>query len=236
MAIDAKTVYDRYWAARDRARSEPRSRERAGIAIGLLRDAGISRGRLVDLGCGPGWTLDAFRAAGFDARGVDGSSVAVEEARARGLDALLLDLEDADQGSLRCATGDGFDAVLLLEVLEHLADPLAVLRKARGLLAPGGLMVVSLPNEIALPARLSILAGRLPFGGHDDPHVRHFDRRRARRLFADAGLRILASEPVSIVPPRMRVLRSLLGPATRLAPGCFALAIVHLVREEEHAS
>jgi 2-polyprenyl-3-methyl-5-hydroxy-6-metoxy-1,4-benzoquinol methylase len=233
MATDAGcgVLHDRYWAERDRARTEPRSRERAAAAIGLLGEAGISRGRLLDLGCGPGWALDAFRAAGFDARGVDASGAAVEEARARGLDAVCLDVAAADADSLRRAAGGGFDAAVLLEVLEHFADPLAVLGKARALLAPGAPLVISLPNEIALPARLALLLGRLPFGGHDDPHVRHFDRWRARRLLAEAGLRVVAERPISIVPPRMRALGALLRPAVRILPGCLAIATVYLARE-----
>jgi 2-polyprenyl-3-methyl-5-hydroxy-6-metoxy-1,4-benzoquinol methylase len=235
MAIDARAFYDGYWGSRDLARSEARSRERASIALRLLAGAGLARGRLLDLGCGPGWALEAFRAAGFCVRGADVSSAAVEEARARGLDVLPLDLERSDGESLRREAGEGFDAVTLLEVLEHLSDPLGALRRARSLLSPGGLMVVSLPNEIALPARLAVLAGRLPFGGHDDPHVRHFDRRRARRLLVEAGLRILAERPVSIVPPGRRTLRAILAPAARILPGPLSLATVYLARPEDHA-
>jgi hypothetical protein len=108
-------------------------------------------------------------------------------------------------------------------------DPLGVLAWLRGALRPGALLVVSLPNEVHLLARGSLLAGRLPFGGHADPHLRHFDRRRARELFAAAGFAVLAERPVSVAPPRLALARRLLAPATRLIPGAFAIASVYLL-------
>ena len=229
MAHDPGSFYDRYWSQRDRPATEARSRERARLSVELLRGAGIERGRLLDVGCGPGWAMEVFASAGYEAAGVDVSDAAVEEARRRGLDARALDVDGTGADLLASSLGGPYDAVTLLEVLEHLLDPAEVLDKIQRLLRPGGALVASLPNEIHLARRFSCLLGRLPFGGHRDPHVRHFDRRRARLLFDEAGLQVRAELPVSIVPPRRRMLRALLYPAVRAFPGAFALATVYLL-------
>jgi len=228
MAVDAARYYDQYWAERDGRRTEARSRERARAAVELFRGEGVASGRLLDAGCGPGYSLDEFRAAGFDAIGVDASASAVESARARGHDARTVDLE---AGSSLAAAGLAapFAGIAALEVLEHLVDPLRVLTTLAPLLAPAGRLVVSLPNEVALPARLRVLAGRLPFGGHDDPHIRHFDRRSARRLIAASGLRLLGQRSVNVLPPRWGALRAATLPLVNLWPGAFAIATLYLL-------
>ena len=239
MAHDAQTYYDRYWPEKDIPRTEARSQERARIAVGLLRGrgAGAPEGErnsdtLLDLGCGPGLSLEVFRAADYEVAGADASAVAVDEVRELGFRAALLDLENVAPD----AFGEFFHGppgnVVALEVLEHLIDPLGLLVRLRGYLPATTPVVVSLPNEIHLLARLRVLFGVLPFGGHADPHVRHFDRTRAKALFAAAGYRVTASRAVHILPPGRRLLRTLTQPALWLAPGCFSLATVYLLEAE----
>jgi len=231
VSFEPACVYDRYWASRDRPRAEARSRERGALAARLLIEAGAAGRRVLDAGCGPGWTLEELARAGFQATGADVSPAAVDEARSRGLEARVADLS-GHPDDLGRAVGGSYDAVLLLEVLEHLLDPLAALGAAFKLLAPGGLLAVSLPNEVSLASRLRVLAGRLPFGGHDDPHVRHFDRRLARRLFAAAGAKVLAERPVSIFPPSWKLIRTAAAPLLSVAPGAFSIASIYILRPE----
>lgn len=223
--------YDRYWRERDDERTRARSRVRALLALSLLGRALTrqSRPRLLDVGCGPGWSLEVFRGAGYDVRGLDVSPHAVNLARGRGLDAQICNLEEGE-------IPGQYDVAVALEVLEHLAEPLAILRSLKGALLPGGRLVISLPNEFHLGRRLAILVGRVPFGGHDDPHLRHFDDRHARRLFAAAGLRVVARLSDSLMPPRWKLLKGLLAPLVGLLPGLFALANVFLLEVESTTS
>jgi hypothetical protein len=82
------------------------------------------------------------------------------------------------------------DVVVFGDVLEHLRDPLPVLRRARRLLAPGGSVVISVPNIAHGDVRLSLLAGRFDYrdtGLLDETHVRFFTRENLDRFLWDAG-------------------------------------------------
>jgi SAM-dependent methyltransferase len=102
------------------------------------------RGRLLDVGCGAGYFLDAARAAGWDVRGVELSPAAARVGREQ----LRLDIF---QGTLaEAGFPDGwFDVVTLFEVVEHLRDPGAVLAEAQRIPKPGGLLAVQVPNDLA---------------------------------------------------------------------------------------
>ncbi|HLU47900.1 MAG TPA: class I SAM-dependent methyltransferase, partial [Planctomycetota bacterium] len=146
--------YDEYWRERcDRPSTRARSERRARLALEVLEADGArapSRAcdrpwSLVEVGCGPGVALDVFASAGYDAEGTDISDVALEAARARGLRVAKQPIESiAEVGS------SPVDVIVALEVLEHIVDPLAALRSMARRLAPGGRLVVSLPNELHL--------------------------------------------------------------------------------------
>src|SRR5688572_8851679 len=107
---------DRFFRDVDHARAAARSRVRAELGLRLLERASHPRGRILEVGCGAGWAMERFRAAGFEVQGVDASPAAVEMARARGF---LAEVSDIEAGVLP----SGFTVVAALEVLEHLRDP-----------------------------------------------------------------------------------------------------------------
>jgi 2-polyprenyl-3-methyl-5-hydroxy-6-metoxy-1,4-benzoquinol methylase len=101
--------------------------------------------------------------------------------------------------SLRDRIGTGYGAVLFLDVLEHLADPGAVLRAAHGWLAPGGVVLCSIPNVAHWRVRLGLLRGRFDYedsGLLDRTHLRWYTRRTARELVSDAGYEITWEDAV----------------------------------------
>lgn len=95
--------------------------------------------RVLDLGCGLGGYTRALADRGFDVRGIDVSPEYVERARSLGVP---VDLYDG--GALPYEDGS-FDSVAMLEVLEHLDDPAALLREARRVARRG--VLVSVPNS-----------------------------------------------------------------------------------------
>lgn len=145
--------------------------------------------RVLDVGCATGYLAGVLGERGCTVTGVESDAQAAEEARPH-LERLVIgDLEVMD---LADALGDErFDVIVFGDVLEHLRDPLALLRSARGLLAERGSVVASIPNVAHGSVRLSLLAGRFdyqPLGLLDSTHLRFFTRASIERLFRDAGL------------------------------------------------
>jgi SAM-dependent methyltransferase len=86
---------------------------------------------------------------------------------------------------------EGFDVVVGGDVLEHLRDPLEVLRACREALKPGGYVVLSLPNIAHADVKLQLLDGRFPYqptGLLDRTHLRFFTLETIHELLHDAGL------------------------------------------------
>ena len=89
-----------------------------------------------------------------------------------------------------------FDLILFSDILEHLYDPAEVLARHLSWLAPGGYVVISVPNIAIWNTRLSLLLGRFEYqdtGTLDRTHIRYFTRRALMRFARDAGLEIRRS-------------------------------------------
>jgi 2-polyprenyl-3-methyl-5-hydroxy-6-metoxy-1,4-benzoquinol methylase len=145
--------------------------------------------RVLDVGCATGYLAQALVERGCTVSGLDFDVEAAEEARPH-LERLVIgDLETMD---LPEAFGDDrFDVIVFGDVLEHLKDPLPVLRSARRLLAVGGSVVASIPNIAHGSVRLALLAGRFdyqPLGLLDSTHIRFFTRSSVEDLFREAGM------------------------------------------------
>lgn len=145
--------------------------------------------RVLDIGCSTGYLGEALVAAGCSVSGIEFDAAAAEKARAhldRVVEADLERLDFADHFE------DGeFDVLVLGDVLEHLTQPVAVLRSALRLLAPGGSVVISVPNVTHGSVRLALLQGRWRYtdtGLLDRTHIRFFTRQSLHTLLAEAGL------------------------------------------------
>jgi len=105
----------------------------------LLRQAGTP-GRLLDVGTGVGTLLRLATDRGWAAVGVDVDPAVVAYARARGLDVRLGELAKLE------LPAETFDLVSLWNVLDFVADPVAVLAECRRVLVPGGRIFLRTPN------------------------------------------------------------------------------------------
>jgi len=105
------------------------------------------KGRLLDLGCGFGYFLDLAKKRGWQVYGVEPSNSASQFAMQEfKLNISQGELEDAQFAS------NSFDVITMWNVLEHLHDPLALLREANRILKKDGLVVMRVPNmDFQLP-------------------------------------------------------------------------------------
>lgn len=144
---------------------------------------------LLDVGCGTGALGAAVKRHGVVAvTGLTHSAAEVQRARER-IDAVVqVDLNDFDAGPL-----GQFDCIVCSHVLEHLADPGAVLERLRGSLASGGSLIVALPNVLFWKQRFEFLRGRFRYadgGLMDRTHAHFFDWRTAGDMIEHAGFGI----------------------------------------------
>ncbi len=142
----------------------------------------VARGRLLDLGCWVGYLLAAARDRGWEVTGVEPSAFAAQFARER------LGLPIIEAGLLTAELPPGsFDAIVLGDVLEHLTDPLAALGHVATLLAPGGVLYLTLPDA---GSRLARAMGKR-WWSVIPTHVQHFSRHSVRTLLDRAGYETL---------------------------------------------
>jgi len=113
---------------------------RIKIVCALLHRAGVRR--VLDLGCGDGWQVGRLVRAGFEVIGSDLSAVRVRRAREHVPGARGFFVSDLRRPSLPEASQD---CIYLGQVLEHLPDPVAVLRSLRASLRPGGYLIFDTP-------------------------------------------------------------------------------------------
>ena len=128
--------------------------------------------RIVDIGCGGGLLCEPMTRLGAEVVGVDAAelNIPVAEAHAR-QSGLTIDYRVGTAEEL-VSQGEIFDIVLNMEVVEHVADPLAYLTACQQLLKPGGLMVCSTINRNSKSYVLAIFGAEyvmrwLPKGTHE---------------------------------------------------------------------
>lgn len=155
------------------------------------------RGRFLEIGCGHGFMLAEVAKSGIFSfcLGADISLPSLLEARQR-VGASRLAMGDGGALAFRA---DAFDAVCLTEVIEHVPDQVAVLREASRMLAPGGILVVTAPNEALINRLKAVVYGlkldRLLFWSYkpsqrmdEEWHLHAMSRANLAKIVSAAGL------------------------------------------------
>jgi 2-polyprenyl-3-methyl-5-hydroxy-6-metoxy-1,4-benzoquinol methylase len=171
-------------------------------------------GRLLDVGAGTGIFMHLARERGWIPAGVDICPLTAVKAE--------------QEFGLRIAVGPfehhefpdrSFDAVTMLDVVEHVPDPLAVLRRVRAVLRPGGVVCIGVPNQRSLLTAVVDAYARAGGPGaqalllrlYVAPHLYYFTPRTLTRLVEAAGFRIASLQQGSVYLGRYRM-----GPAMRI--------------------
>ncbi len=192
-----ESVYDEgYWrstAAKDRGYTDYRADEGLYLRTFRRRLAIVRRhvarpGRVLDVGCAAGYFLRVMQGEGWGVTGIEPSDAIRPRAQE------LLGAERVRGGSLEDARlpAGSFDLVTLWDVLEHVPDPLRVLREVRRVVAPGGRLVLETQNVKSAAAR--ILGRRWQHYKHAE-HLYHFDRRTIAAALERAGFVVLENRP-----------------------------------------
>jgi methionine biosynthesis protein MetW len=159
--------------------------------VGVLSELIPIGARVLDVGCGTGSVSSQIIAKRHVSLvGVEPDEARASRARARGVpvrSGLLTPTLIEELGK--------FDIVVFADVLEHLAEPLALLELAKTALAPGGRVVASVPNIAHWSVRTELLRGKFvytPTGIMDATHLRWFTADGIALLFRSAGLALEA--------------------------------------------
>ena len=161
---------------------------------------GPAPGRLLDVGCGEGFALAHFQRAGWKVEGLDYSEAGVNAMNPNCRPCVTVGdinvlLEERLESSVR------YDAVWLTHVLEHVIEPLALLRRLRALLVPGGLAVVTVPNDFSALQQHLLNTGLVaqPYWIALPDHLAYFDHASLVATSEAAGWRcldVLADFPI----------------------------------------
>lgn len=136
--------------------------------------------RVLDVGCGAGFFLRVCKHLGATVKGVEPSPHGAKFARSHGLDVFHGTVDQFE-------TNERFDVITVNQVLEHVPDPVATLSRIKGLLAPGGSIIVTVPNAACTWAKK--LGWK--WDGADLPyHLMQFTPQSVERSAERAGLQV----------------------------------------------
>lgn len=164
----------------------------------MLRMVGFNK-RVLETGCASGHMSALLSAQGCSVIGMEIESSIVEPA--------LQWLERAVIGDLEVPSiwsdleGESFDAILFGDVLEHLKDPLTVLRESAQHLAPAGVVIISVPNIAHADVKVALIKGTFPYsesGLLDRTHISFFTKDSLVDLVREAGLAVVEISRITV--------------------------------------
>jgi 2-polyprenyl-3-methyl-5-hydroxy-6-metoxy-1,4-benzoquinol methylase len=161
---------------------------RLGIEHDVLFLAAQPGARLLDIGCGSGERLEKLQGLGWTVRGIDFDEKVVGMAKARGLD-------------VTCGTipgtwfpPDTFDVITMSHLIEHVPDPIELLKECHRILKPGGKVVLTTPNASCWGHRLF----RKSWRGLEPPrHLHIFSPSSIQQTLRRAGFELLSVRSIA---------------------------------------
>ena len=169
-------------AGEDQAWAQLAQTDRLEIFESLLPP---DRRRLLDIGCGPGFFLETAMRRGWLASGIEPSRQAAAHARGLGVT-----VTEGFFNAQSAAMLGRFDAVHLNNVLEHIPDPAHLIGLAHGLLEPGGVICINVPNDFS-PLQIAAMgaAGTNDWWVAPPHHLNYFDFESLTALVSRLGFR-----------------------------------------------
>jgi 2-polyprenyl-3-methyl-5-hydroxy-6-metoxy-1,4-benzoquinol methylase len=161
--------------------------------VALYREwIGDGHKRILDVGCGDGRFLTLLRDfgdPGWEGVGLEFDARAIAQCREQGFEAHAARVEDFAEDP---AQRGRFDAVVMLQLIEHVEDPALLCERVHQLLKPGGIFVIETPNLAGLDHRL--FEGRHWGHYHFPRHWHLFSQASLRRMLEDRGFEVVRAE------------------------------------------
>lgn len=165
----------------------------------------LGRAPVLDVGAAQGFLGQVLQGAGLEIDAVEPHPIRAALAEPFYTSVYVAPVEQAPLPAGR------YPVVVCADVLEHIVDPAAVLRRLRRAAAADATFIVSLPNIAHLSARLLLLTGHFPEmerGIFDRTHLHFYTRRTAETLLEAAGLqvvtRLATPVPLDLVWPHLQ--------------------------------
>ena len=172
----------------------------ADLMLHALAEARGIGGRLLEIGCGEGWFLKAALAAGYEARGLEFSDYGLKRFNP-GL-AERVEFGDAFEALDRLIDSHAqVDVCVMEHVLEHVLDPQALLARLPAILAPGGVVAITVPNDFSAVQLRARALGHIDraFWVAPPQHLNYFNAENLPRLLGRMGFDVVggyASFPI----------------------------------------
>jgi 2-polyprenyl-3-methyl-5-hydroxy-6-metoxy-1,4-benzoquinol methylase len=153
-----------------------------------LVSAYVSRGTILDYGCGTGMFLSACKKAGWETFGMEPDDSARQIASEQNLNLF------ADKNTLQLHIAEKeFDAITLWHVLEHVTDVYNTLAFFKHKLKPQGVLIIAVPNHVSYDAQYY----KEYWAAYDVPrHLHHFDLKSMKSLLEHSGFQLVETKPM----------------------------------------
>ncbi len=153
----------------------------------VINTTGLSKGAILDIGCGTGAFLNTMKEADWNITGLEPDNIARAKA------AELYAIQPQEPQKLFELTPASFNAITMWHVLEHVHELHAYIKQIEKLLAPGGRAFIAVPNYTSKDA--DIYAAN--WAAYDVPrHLYHFSPQSMETLLAQHGLKLTAVKPM----------------------------------------
>lgn len=166
-------------------------------ALFELFDNNSSAGsKVLDVGCGSGEIAHVINEKGHLVSGIDFSQVAIELARKQGIDSCLVDLDTGIPFD-----DDTFETVWAGDVIEHVFDPIFVLKEIKRVLVPDGQLLCTVPYDLNIATRLRIFFGH----SYQENVYRQYGQYKHHTFFSIPLIKYMLNE-AGLIPQEIKYL------------------------------
>lgn len=174
--------------------------------------------KVLEVGCASGRLGREIKKIGHYVAGIEISESAAQEAKKVLDEVYVFDIESEWPAEI---LNEKFDLIILPEILEHVFDPVYVLKKSRAALKPDGEIILTIPNFLAWTNRVYFLLGFFRYekeGMFDFGHIRWFTYPYLKEVLAESGFIIIAEKHIIFPGKLTKILK--------FWPGLFARQFV----------